>query len=92
LIGKLPASFKFSPTDIYRFLRADHLELTKTRGDAEREPRYMNDARQAINDAKNHGLVRWVSRAKWERTDAPVPSRTPDDLELTDLSELDEIG
>jgi hypothetical protein len=72
-IGKLPPRSRFSPSDLYRFLRSNYLEKTIYRGNEEKEPRYQHDARFAIEDAKGVGLVFRAKRGLWERTDAPLP-------------------
>ncbi len=85
-IGSLPPRKRFAPSDIYRFLASNHLEKTKARGDADKEPRFQNDARWAIKDAHLDGLIVHLTRGVWERTAKPLDPKPvalgADDLDV----------
>lgn len=57
-IEAMPAGRKFSNDEMYAYLTSHFPEECKARGDAEKEPRYRNDARWAIQIAKRDNLVR----------------------------------
>ncbi len=51
-IRALPSGRIFRNEELYRLLEQHFTEECATRGDAAREPRYKNDARWAVQDAK----------------------------------------
>lgn len=73
-IDKLPVGATFSPSDIYRFLEANHRDKVVARGGAEREPRYRNDARWAIKETHLEGFIAHEARGVWQRILRPVDS------------------
>jgi hypothetical protein len=66
-IVALPKDKEFETNDIYKFLETDYAAQVKLRGDAGFEPRYKNDARWAIYDAKSHGIVQHMHRDVYRR-------------------------
>ena len=68
-IRNLPIGKKFKPADLYIFLELNHAVKIERRGDAETEPRYKNDARWAILEAFNGGVVMRRARGVYERVD-----------------------
>jgi len=66
-IKQLPRGRFFGPPDIYRFLEHDYKAQIEYRGDAGKEPRYKNDARQGIRIAHDQGLIEQVRQGSWRR-------------------------
>lgn len=56
-IKELNQNVIFSHDKIYRFLEENFALECSQRGDAANEPRYKNDARWAVQDAKRDNLV-----------------------------------
>ncbi len=56
-IRALPSGRIFKNEELYRLLEQDFLEDCAARGDTPRGPRYNNDARWAVHDAKNIGKI-----------------------------------
>jgi hypothetical protein len=67
-IKKLPSGRKFSPSDIYRYLETEHPDKVRAQPIKGQEPGHKNDARWAIRDAKDAGLIVSAQRDEWERT------------------------
>jgi hypothetical protein len=57
-IRGLPRGRLFTNEDLYRVLERDFGDECSPRGDAATEPRYKNDARWAVQDAKIEKIVR----------------------------------
>ena len=67
-IEQLPKGKIFTSDDLYRFLERNFPDECKLRGDTSNEPRYRNDARWAVRDAKDRKIVRSTSkRARYEK-------------------------
>jgi hypothetical protein len=66
-IKQLPRGSFFGPPDIYRFLEHYYKAQIEYRGDAGKEPRYKNDARQGIRIAHDQGLIEQVRQGSWRR-------------------------
>jgi hypothetical protein len=56
-IAALPDGKIFYSQDVYRFLEENFLAEYRKRGDTSNEPRYRNDARWAVRDAKDKKIV-----------------------------------
>lgn len=57
-IEVLQSGAVFRHGEVYRFLEENFAGECIERGSAPREPRYKNDARWAVQDAKRAGLVK----------------------------------
>jgi hypothetical protein len=56
-IRNLPNGRKFNLAEVYRFLESNYPSECSSRGDAAREPRYKNDGRWAVFDAKHRDRI-----------------------------------
>ena len=56
-IERLPAGTTFGNGEMYGYLWQNFQQQCRTRGDAAHEPRFHNDARWAIQDAKRDRVV-----------------------------------
>jgi hypothetical protein len=67
-IKTLPVGRIIGHADLYRFLEENFSKECSQRGDAAKEPRYKNDARWAVMDAKRDRLLNTLSLGKFQRT------------------------
>jgi len=67
-IKALPKGSIFYSKDVYRFLEENFPTECSKRGDTSNEPRYRNDARWAVRDAKDEKIVESTNqRARYRR-------------------------
>jgi hypothetical protein len=67
-IKGLPSGRSFNHGETYLFLETNFANECDQRGDAAKEPRYKNDARWAVQDAKRDKLIKLSStRGQFER-------------------------
>ena len=67
-IYKMPAGRVFTNADLYRYLEDRFPVKASKRGDSKWEPRFQNDARWAVQDAKRDGYIEPVERGRFKRT------------------------
>jgi len=61
-ILRMPSGRIFGHAEIYKYLETNFPGKCQERGDAKLEPRYQNDARWAVFDAKSNGYADWASK------------------------------
>jgi hypothetical protein len=67
-IQQMPRGMRIVLRDLYRKVESIFPEQCSSRGDLPSEPRYENDIRWAIRDAKDHGLIKHTGkRGEWQR-------------------------
>jgi hypothetical protein len=57
-IRMLPSGTVFDNKELYRFLEENFPQECRIRGDAQREERFRNDARWAVQDAKRDKIAK----------------------------------
>jgi hypothetical protein len=67
-IEALPKGTLFYSEQLYRFLEENFPNECNKRGDTSNEPRYRNDARWAVRDAKDRKIAKSTNkRGKYQR-------------------------
>ena len=68
-IQEMPSGAKIRLRDLYRRIESVFPGQCSSRGDLPNEPRYENDIRWAIRDAKDRGLIqRTGKRGEYQRS------------------------
>jgi len=66
-IEQMPSGAKIVVSKLYKDVGRIFPEQCSSRGDLPSEPKFENDIRWAIRDAKDRGLVKHVKRGEWQR-------------------------
>ena len=67
-IKQLPSGTKIVLRELYKRVERAFPEQCSSRGDLPNEPRFENDIRFAIRDAKDDGLIKHAGRrGEWQR-------------------------